>query len=123
MTHGYLRDHQWILGQLRNTSPGAITRALAEVIRFDSTTWVGDIDVPTAVLVTMRDRAFGLRRQQWPASRIPEADTVQVDAGHAGCTFAADKFVAGLLAAVESVHSRLPTLRTRSMSAEKRLAR
>src|SRR3954471_24082401 len=93
VTHGWLPDHQWLLGQLRNTSPGAITRALAEVIRFDSTTWVGDIDVPTSVLVTMRDRAFGVQRQQWLASRIPGAETVTVDAGHSGCTFASDKFV------------------------------
>ena len=108
VSHGWLRDHQWILGQVRSTSPGAITRALAEVIRFDSTTWVDQIDVPTAVLVTTRDRAFGVRRQRWLASRIPDAETVEVQAGHAGCTFASDRFVAGLVAAVESVHNRIP---------------
>lgn len=107
LNHGYLRDHQWILGQLRNTSPGAITRAVAEVIRFDSTTWVGDIDVPTSVLVTTRDRAFGVQRQRWLARRIPGAETVEVDAGHSGCTFASEKFVAGLRLAIESVHRRL----------------
>jgi diacylglycerol O-acyltransferase len=85
---------------------------LAEVIRFDSTTWVGDIDVPTSVLVTMRDRAFGVQRQQWLAGRIPGAETVTVDAGHSGCTFASDKFVAGLRHAIESVHHRLPSSRT-----------
>ncbi|HEX2284109.1 MAG TPA: alpha/beta hydrolase, partial [Mycobacterium sp.] len=107
LNHGYLRDHQWVLGQLRNTSPGAITRAVAEVVRFDSTTWVGDIDVPTSVLVTLRDRAFGVQRQRWLASRIPGAETVEVDAGHSGCTFGSDKFVAGLRLAIESVHRRL----------------
>jgi 3-oxoadipate enol-lactonase len=109
VTHGTLRDHQWLLGQLRNTSPGAITRAVAEVVRFDSTTWVGDIDVPTSVLVTMRDRAFGVQRQQWLASRIPGAETVTVDAGHSGCTFASELFVAGLRQAIESVHRRIPS--------------
>ncbi len=113
---GYLADHQWLLGQLRNTSPGAITRAVAEVIRFDSTTWVGDIDVPTSVVVTMRDRAFGVRRQQWLADQIPGAKAVPVDAGHAGCTFASDKFVDALGLAIESVHRRLPP------SQERRLA-
>jgi 3-oxoadipate enol-lactonase len=108
-TDGYLRDHQWLLGQLRNTSPGAITRAVAEVVRFDSTTWVGDIDVPTSVLVTTRDRAFGVQRQRWLASQIPGAETVTVDAGHSGCTFASDKFVAGLRQAIESVRRRLPS--------------
>ena len=108
LNHGYLRDHQWLLGQVRNTSPGAITRALAEVMRFDSSTWVGEIDAPTSVLVMTRDRAFGVKRQRWLASAIPDAETVEVDAGHAGCTFASDKFVAGLLSAVESVHRRIP---------------
>ena len=106
---GWLQAHQWILGPVRSTSPGAITRALAEVIRFDSTTWVHEIDVPTAVLVTTRDRAFGVRRQRWLAERIPGAQTVEVEAGHAGCTFASEKFVAGLVAAVESVRNRLPS--------------
>ena len=109
VSHGYLRDHEWLLRQVRSTSPGAITRAVAEVIRFDSTPWIHEVDVPTAVLVTTRDRAFGVRRQRWLASRIPRAETVEVDAGHAGCTFASDKFVAGLLAAVESVRDRLPS--------------
>ncbi|OBI73357.1 alpha/beta hydrolase [Mycobacterium sp. E740] len=106
---GLLADHQWLLGQVRTTSPGAITRALSEVIRFDSSTWVHEIDVPTAVLVTTRDRAFGVGRQRWLADRIPDAVTVEVQAGHAGCTFAAEKFVAGLVAAVESVRDRLPS--------------
>jgi 3-oxoadipate enol-lactonase len=112
LNHGYLRDHSWLLGQLRNTSPGAITRALAEVMRFDSRSWVGDIDVPTSVVITTRDRAFGVRRQEWLAERIPEAETVQVDTGHAGCTFGSAKFVAGLGQAIESVHRRLPPSRS-----------
>ncbi|MGE2721424.1 alpha/beta fold hydrolase [Mycolicibacterium celeriflavum] len=114
---GVLPNHQWLLNQVRSTSPGAITRALAEVIRFDSTTWIHEVDVPTAVVVTTRDRAFGVRRQRWLANRIPGAETVDVEAGHAGCTFASDKFVAGLVTAVESVSRRLPPTE-RSKAAE-----
>ncbi len=106
--HGYFRDHQWVLGQLRATSPGGITHAIAEVVRFDSTSWVGEIDVPTAVVVTMRDRAFGVQRQKWLASQIPDAEMVTVDAGHAGCTLQPSAFVPGLHRAIESVHRRLP---------------
>ena len=100
---------QWLLNQFRSTSPGAITRAVAEITRFDSTRWVGDIDVPTSVLVTLRDHAIPARRQHWLASRIPEAHTVTVDAGHAGCTLAPDKFVPGLHEAISAVHRRIPT--------------
>ncbi|KUH99776.1 alpha/beta hydrolase [Mycolicibacterium acapulense] len=107
---GALQNHQWLLNQVRSTSPGAITRALAEVIRFDSTTWIHEVDVPTAVVVTTRDRAFGVQRQRWLASRIPDAETVDVAAGHAGCTFASDKFVEALVTATESVSRRLPPI-------------
>ena len=107
VSRGMLPDHQWVLGQFRATSPGGITRAVAEVVRFDSTSWVADIDVPTAVVVTMKDRAFGVRRQQWLANQIPDAEMVQIDAGHAGCTFAPAAFVSGLGQAIESVHRRL----------------
>lgn len=111
VTGGLLPDHRWILGQLCTTSPGGITRAIAEVVRFDSTTWVGDIDVPTAVVVTMKDRAFGVQRQKRLADRIPDAEMVTVDAGHAGCTLQPAEFVPGLRRAIESVHRRLPIYR------------
>lgn len=98
-----------MLNQARATSPGGITRAIAEVVRFDSTSWVGDIDVLTAVVVTMKDRAFGVARQKWLAQRTPDAEMVPVDAGHAGCTLQPAAFVPGLARAIESVHNRLPT--------------
>jgi 3-oxoadipate enol-lactonase len=107
-TGGRFRDHQWVLSQVRATSPGGIARAVAEVVRFDSTTWVGEIDVPTAVVVTMKDRAFGVQRQRWLANRIPNAEMVPVDAGHAGCTLQPGAFVPGLAQAIELVHRRIP---------------
>lgn len=108
VTSGVFPDHQWVLGQFRATSPGGVTRAIAEVLRFDSTTWVGEIDVPTSVLVTSKDRAFGVQRQKWLADRIPGAEVVMVEAGHAGCTLQPAVFVPGLRQAIESVHRRLP---------------
>ena len=79
----------------------------AELTRFDSTHWIRDIDVPTSVLITLRDRIFSARRQRWLASQIPEAHTVTVDAGHAGCTLQSDKFVPGLGEAISLVHRRV----------------
>lgn len=105
---GHFDDYLWVLGQARATSPGGITRAIAEVVRFDSSRWVGEIDVPTAVVVTMKDHAFGVARQQWLAESIPGAELVPVQAGHAGCTLQPAQFVPGLALAVESVHHRLP---------------
>ncbi|MBV9515787.1 MAG: alpha/beta fold hydrolase, partial [Mycobacteriaceae bacterium] len=100
-------DSQWLLGQLRTTSPGSISRAIAELMRFDSTSWVAEIDVPTSVLITSRDKALGTQRQRQLAGRIPDAHAVSVDAGHACCTLQPNKFVPGLREAVESVLRRI----------------
>lgn len=102
---------QWLLNQFRSTSLGGITRAVAEITRFDSTRWIRDIDVPTSVLITLRDRVFPAHRQHWLASQIPDAHTVTVDAGHAGCTLQSDKFVPGLHEAISLVHRRVPASR------------
>ncbi|WP_193045771.1 alpha/beta fold hydrolase [Mycolicibacterium baixiangningiae] len=98
---------QWLLGQFRATSPGAITRAVAEITRFDSRPWVGEIDVPTSVVITLRDHAFGTGRQRWLAGQIPDAQVVPVDAGHASCTLQSDRFVPALSEAISSVHDRV----------------
>jgi pimeloyl-ACP methyl ester carboxylesterase len=100
-------DSQWLLGQVRTTSPGAISRAIGEMMRFDSTSWVAEIDVPTSVVITLRDRAFGTQRQLWLASQIPDAHAVTVEAGHASCTLQPQKFVPALREAVESVRRRI----------------
>ena len=100
-------DSQWLVGQLRTTSPGAISRAIAELMRFDSTPWIAEIDVPTSVLITLRDRAFGIQRQLWLANQIPNTHVVTVEAGHTSCTLQAQKFVPALREAVGAVHRRI----------------
>ena len=82
-------------------------RALAEITRFDSTRWIADIDVPTSVLIPLRDRVIPPRHQRWVAEQIPDAHTVTVDAGHAGCTMQWKAFVPGLRSAVDSVVRRI----------------
>lgn len=102
MPHPYL----WALGEFRATSVGAILRTLAEIVRFDSRSWLDQIDVPTAVVIPTRDRFIPPRHQHWMAGRIPDAQTITVDAGHACCTLDHRAFVPGLSTAVESVLDR-----------------
>ena len=96
-----------MLGQVRSTSPGGIARAVAEITRFDSTSWVAKIDVPTAVLIPLRDRAIPPRQQFWLANQIPKAQVVTVDAGHTCCTLQYEKFGAALREAVDPVRQRI----------------
>ncbi|HET6732661.1 alpha/beta fold hydrolase [Mycobacterium sp.] len=100
-------DRLWAAAQLRSTSYGAMLGALAEITRFDSTRWIADIDVPTSVLIPLRDRVIPPRHQRWLAHQIPDAHTVTVDAGHTSCTLQSDAFVPGLRSAVDSVVQRI----------------
>jgi 3-oxoadipate enol-lactonase len=106
-----MNDRLWAIGQFRATSSGAMMRALAEITRFDSTRWIADIDVPTSVLIPLRDRVIPPRHQRWLAEQIPDAHTVAVDAGHACCTMQSEAFVPGLRSAVDSVVRRITHLR------------
>jgi 3-oxoadipate enol-lactonase len=98
--------YRWALGQFRATSSGAMLRAIAELLRFDSRSWVSGIDVPTSVVIPLRDRFISPRHQHWLADQIPGAHTVTVDAGHACCTLAPKAFLPALQSALDSVVSR-----------------
>lgn len=97
---------QWALDEFRATSVPGMLRSLAEIVRFDSRSWIAQIDVPTAVVVPRRDRVISPRHQRWLAEQIPGADTVEVAGGHACCTLQQGAFVPGLQQAVASVLAR-----------------
>lgn len=100
-------DNRWAVDQFRRTSGAEITAAAAAISRFDSTPWIGRMDVPAAVVVTARDRAVPPSRQRALARRIPHAAVYDVDAGHAAVVLSADRFRPALLAACASVTARL----------------
>jgi len=98
-------DREWVFDQFRSTSPAAITGAVAECAKFDSRPWVSQIDVPTALVITLRDWLIRKDRQFRLAKRIPNARVVTADSGHASCTLQPDKFVPALRQAVSDVRS------------------
>lgn len=100
-------DNRWAYNQFRSTSPAAIAAATAAITRFDSSAWITGMEVPTAVVLTCRDRAIRPARQRRLAELLPHATTYEVDAGHAACVLEADAFRPALLAACASVSSRL----------------
>lgn len=74
--------------------------------RFDSRPWIGDIDVPTSMVVTMSDSVVPLRRQTRLFEGIPTAEAFRVDGGHDAIVANADRFVPTLLRALHSVVER-----------------
>jgi 3-oxoadipate enol-lactonase len=95
------------LSELRHTSPNAVLQAMSAMGRFSSHDWIGDIDVPTAVVITAKDRAIGAQRQFKLAGAIPGATVHPAPVGHAACVLQADQFVPALLEACRSVSDRL----------------
>ncbi|WHU47955.1 alpha/beta fold hydrolase [Gordonia sp. L191] len=71
--------------------------------RFDSREWLAEIDVPTSVVVSVRDKVVEPERQQLLVDGIPGARRFDVDGGHACCVLGADKFVPEFLDAVDAV--------------------
>ena len=63
--------HEWALAQWRSTSPWAVAQAVAALGRHHSTPWLPAIDVPTAVVVTTRDRVPAPDRREHPRRHRP----------------------------------------------------
>ena len=98
--------HDWCLAEFRSTSPWAVGQAVAALGRHHSRPWLSRIDVPTAVVVTLRDKVLPPANQIALARRIPGATTHDVDAGHASCVLQAERFVPSLVEAVTTVQAR-----------------
>ncbi|MDP9117634.1 MAG: alpha/beta hydrolase, partial [Actinomycetota bacterium] len=78
-------DNRWALEQFRSTTGRRAAAAAAEISRFDSSGWIGSMNVPAAVVVTARDRLIPADRQRELARRIRGTAVYDVDAGHAAC--------------------------------------
>ena len=98
--------HEWAMREFRSTSPWAVGQALAALGRHHSRPWLGQIDVPTAVVVGTRDRVIPPARQIRLARAIRGATVHDIDAGHAGCVLEAEKFVPAVVEAAATVNAR-----------------
>lgn len=96
----------WGRAEFRSTSAWVAPAVLAELGRFNSSPWIGEVDVPTAVVVTTRDRTIPARRQYRLAACIPGAEVFEVEGGHASLVLGADRFGPALLQALASVVGR-----------------
>jgi 3-oxoadipate enol-lactonase len=103
----YADHNRWALGQFRSTAGSGIAGAAAAISRFDSSLWIGGMDVPAAVVVTARDRVIPAARQRLLACRLPDAAVYEVAGGHASCVLRADRFTPAVRAACASVAARV----------------
>jgi 3-oxoadipate enol-lactonase len=97
---------RWAMRELRRGDPASLTAAAAALGRFTSHEWIGQVDVPTAVVLTKRDRAVPPHRQQKLADAIPGATVHPVDGDHLVCALGSHRFVPVLVRAAVDVATR-----------------
>ena len=73
---------EWMADELLLADPAALLSSMRSIGRFRSNDWIGEVDVPTAVVVTTRDRTVPARRQRQLAASIPAARLLEVDGPH-----------------------------------------
>ena len=104
---------RWARAQLRRTTLATTISAMDAVCGFTSDSWISQVDVPTAVVVTARDRVVLPDRQLELAWAIPGASVHHLDADHGACINAPQLFTRAVLEACWSVEpARGSTLRT-----------
>ena len=94
---------RWASAQLRRTTLRTALSAIQAICQFTSDGWISQVDVPTAVVVTTRDRVVPPRRQLELARAVPGASVHEVDAGHGVCITAPPVFAQALLKACRPV--------------------
>jgi 3-oxoadipate enol-lactonase len=92
-----------VRAELRRTTLGTAISAIQAVCEFTSHSWIGEVDVPAAVVATAQDRIVPVSRQLRLARAIPGASVHEVDADHAVCVTRPQLFAQALLEACWSV--------------------
>jgi 3-oxoadipate enol-lactonase len=103
----------WARDQFRAGDPRLVLEAGQAIGNFSSRDWIGEVDVPTAVVRTDRDRVVPPHRQQKLADAIPGATVHPAAIDHGGCVAEADRFVPVLVAACRDVADRAAALSPR----------
>lgn len=100
---------RWAAAEVARHDWRLLSEASAAIARYDARPWIAQIDVPTVVLVTERDRTLGTRPQHALATAIPHAIVHTLEDGHAACTRPA--FAEPFLAACRAATQPPPRLR------------
>jgi 3-oxoadipate enol-lactonase len=100
---------RWALTELRLTSRRTTFSALSALGSFDSAGWIGGVDVPASVVLTLRDRAIRTSRQRALAEAIAHASVFEVAGGHAALVTHADEFACAMARACDAVMAAMST--------------
>jgi 3-oxoadipate enol-lactonase len=97
----------WALAELRRHEPSAVLAAAASLGRFSSRAWIGDIDVPSAVIVHTEDGLVPPHRQRKLADALRDAEVFEIEGDHLAVARDTAAYVDVLERAVASVRARI----------------
>jgi len=75
----------WASAEMRRHDWRVVAEAAHAIGTYNASKWIGDIDVPTAVMVTSADRAIPPIEQMRLLVSIPHATLHRIDDGHTVC--------------------------------------
>lgn len=93
----------WLKAELRRGDPADLAAAGRALGNYDARPFAGEVDVPTAVVVTTKDRLVRPRKQRALAAAVPGAHIIEVKADHDAPLMEADRLRAATVAAVRHV--------------------
>ncbi len=99
---------RWLAREMASTDRRRAMQAGFSLARFDASGWIGEVDVPHAVVVTRRDAAVVPARQRRLVAALPYPSVHEADIDHTGCVTRPSVFVPVLLDALTSVAASAP---------------
>ncbi len=75
-------EAEWRWSEFRRNDPVTLIEAAQALGHFTSHDWIGEVDVPTAIVVTRDDRLVPARRQRKLAAAVSGATVYEVDGDH-----------------------------------------
>jgi 3-oxoadipate enol-lactonase len=97
----------WAVHEASRHDWRAVLEAGRAIGNFSSLAWIGEVDVPTATIVTTRDNIVPIHRQVDLFEAIPGAVPFRIAAEHNAVVNDAEEFVPLLLQACASVIERV----------------
>lgn len=100
----------WGRTEFRSSSVWGFPHVVAELGRFNSAPWIGEVDVPTAVVVTESDHTIPARRQHRLADAVPGASRHLAPGGHASIVLGTRTWLPAFREAVDAVGATVVSL-------------
>lgn len=99
----------WVLQEIARHDPAMVLQGLQALTTFDSLPWLGDLDVPVAVVRTLQDTTVPTADQNVMIDALADRSVFDVDAPHRAAVEVPELFVPALMEAIADIEDRALT--------------